>query len=179
MIGIRRETDYAVRTVLHLASLGDESQVQIRDVARSRRLPLSFVRRIVARLNSAGILATSRGVRGGIRLARPAATISLLDVVVAMEDGVSLNRCLEALHSCPLARSCPAQRVWSDATMVLETYLAAVRFDKLARDDRGHVDAHLRQQITSGGGARGRTHEVRPTKRPKVAGGKRTAPSVQ
>jgi Rrf2 family protein len=144
VLGIRRETDYAVRTVLHLASVRDGAHVQVRDVAAQRRLPLSFVRRIVARLSAAGILETTRGMGGGIRLARPAAEISMLDVVRAMEGAVALNPCVVEPHTCPLAAGCPAQRAWADATAVLQDHLASVRFDALARGVRGHVAAHRR-----------------------------------
>jgi Rrf2 family protein len=143
VLGIRRETDYAVRTVLHLASVRDGANVQVREVAAQRRLPLSFVRRIVARLSAAGILDTTRGSGGGIRLARPAGEISMLDVVRAMEGDVALNPCVVAPHSCPLAANCPAQRAWSDATAVLQAHLASVRFDAMARG-RGHAAAHRR-----------------------------------
>lgn len=142
MLGIKRESDYAVRTVLHLAALGRGVTIQVRDVARQRRLPLSFVRRIVARLRSRGIVATTRGMGGGIALARPAAEISLLDVLEAMDDGVSLNRCLDASHTCPLSDGCPAQSAWADATSVLEGHLAAVRFDALSERDARHGVAH-------------------------------------
>lgn len=142
MLAIKKETDYAVRTVLHLASLGEGAQVQVRDVAAQRLLPPSFIRRIVARLSASGILTTTRGVGGGIQLARPASEISLLDVLRAMEDGVALNRCAEGLHTCPLLESCPAHAAWADATAVLEAHLGGVRFDALARSGRRHAAAH-------------------------------------
>ena len=142
MLGIRKETDYAVRTVLHLAAIGRGKSVQVRDVAAQRHLPLSFVRRIVARLHAEGIVATTRGTGGGIRLARPASEISLLDVLEAMDDGVALNRCLEVQHTCPLADGCPAQGAWSEATAVLEGHLASVRFDALSLKDTRHGSAH-------------------------------------
>ena len=143
MLGIKRETDYAVRTVLHLATVGEGANVQVRDVADQRRLPLSFVRRIVARLSSSGILETTRGMGGGIRLARPPAEITMLDVVRAMEGSVSLNPCVFEPHFCPLAEGCPAQRAWSDATSILESHLASVDFAALARGQRRHVAAHF------------------------------------
>lgn len=142
MLGIRRETDYAVRTVLHLAAVGDGDLVQVKDVAAQKLLPLSFVRRIVARLSAAGIIATTRGMNGGIRLARPARDISLLDVVLAMGDGPALNQCLQEEHTCPLAAACPAQSVWAHASAILAEHLATVRFDALARGTHGHAEAH-------------------------------------
>jgi Rrf2 family protein len=156
VLGIKRETDYAVRTVLDLASLGDDVLVQVRQIAERKALPLPFVRRIVARLTSAGILATARGMGGGVRLARPAAEISLLDVVRAMEGGVVLNQCLDEKHTCPLARNCPAHRAWMEASAVLEAHLASIRFDGLARNDRRHVDAHRRIAARQGSRKAGR-----------------------
>lgn len=157
MLSIRRETDYAVRTVLHLATIGDGVQVQVRDVAAQRLLPLSFVRRIVAQLRGAGILTTTRGMGGGIQLARPASEISLLDVVRAMEGELALNQCLDADHTCPLAGSCPAHNAWADATAVLEAHLATVHFDALAGRRGAHVTAHREMQggrLSGGASAR-------------------------
>ncbi|MBI5444549.1 MAG: Rrf2 family transcriptional regulator [Deltaproteobacteria bacterium] len=151
MLSIKRETDYAVRTVLHLASVEEEARPQVRDVAALQLLPLSFIRRIVARLSSAGILATTRGMGGGIRLARPASQISLLDVVNAMEDGIVMNQCLDERHSCPLSSGCPAQMAWAEATVVLETHLAGIRFDALASSNRAHTDAHREFQVRPAG----------------------------
>jgi Rrf2 family protein len=143
MLGIKRETDYAVRTLLHLACLPPGTQVKVKDVAAQKMLPLSFVRRIVARLGSAGLLKTTRGLNGGIALARPAREISLLDVVLAMGDPVRLNQCLDADHTCPLAAFCPVHVAWDDATAALEDHLRHVRFDDLAVGRR-HAAAHRR-----------------------------------
>jgi DNA-binding IscR family transcriptional regulator len=83
-----------------------------------------------------------------VRLARPAADISLGEVVHAMEGGVALNHCVSDRRVCPLAAQCPVQSVWVDATQVLDDYLASVRFDALARRSDTHQPAHLRVQAT-------------------------------
>lgn len=142
MLGIKRETDYAVRTVLHLAALGEGAGVQVRDIADQKLLPLSFVRRIVARLGAAGLLSTTRGMGGGVELARPASQITLLDVCRAMGDDIVLNRCMDAEHVCPFATGCPAQMAWAEATGILEAHLASVSFEALARRSALHSAAH-------------------------------------
>lgn len=133
-----------MRTVLHLASVGARAQVRVRDVAAQRHLPLSFVRRIVARLRAAGLLETTRGMGGGIRLSRPPCEISMLDVVQAMEGPLALNPCVIPTHTCPLRAGCPAQRAWCEATEILERYLASTRFDALAAGS-DHAAAHRRE----------------------------------
>ncbi len=146
MLGISRQTDYAARVVLHLACLAPGAKVPIADIAKHRMLPLDFVRRIVGDLVKAGILATSRGSGGGVSLARPAEEISLGEVVRAMEGGIALNHCVSDRRVCPLAAGCPVQSVWVDATLVLDDYLATVRFSALAQRSASHQPAHLRVQ---------------------------------
>lgn len=102
------------------------------EIAEKRLIPPSFVRRIVARLAAEGILSTTRGAGGGIRLARPASEISVLDVVRVFEGGIVLNRCVPEPQECPLMESCPAQRTWTEATRQVESFLASRRFDQLA-----------------------------------------------
>jgi len=160
MLGISRQTDYAARVVLHLACLEPGAKVPIADIAKHRMLPLDFVRRIVGDLVKAGVLATSRGAGGGVALARPAADISLGEVVHAMEGGIALNHCVSDRRVCPMASACPVQSVWVDATQVLDDYLASVRFDALAQRSDAHQPAHLRVQAN--GRVRGALRDSEP-----------------
>lgn len=147
MLGISRQTDYAVRVVLHLACLEAGAQVSIAEISEARGLPVPFVRRLIKPLLLRGILASSRGSSGGIRLGKPAGEISLLDVVAAMEGGMALNHCVDEHVGCPLADACPVHSVWDSATRVLERHLAGVRFDALAIGPNGHVVAHQRLHV--------------------------------
>jgi Rrf2 family protein len=149
MIGISRQTDYAARLVLHLAALDEGTQVSIAEISKLRLLPVAFVRRLVGSLVKAGVLLTARGSGGGIRLGRPASEISLLDVVNAVEGGIVLNQCLDGGHICPLSDGCPVQTAWSGATYILETHLATVRFDALARASEAHLSAHLQRHAAA------------------------------
>jgi Rrf2 family protein len=146
MLGISRQTDYAVRVVLHLACLEEGAQVSIAEISESRNLPMPFVRRLIRPLVSRGILASARGSAGGLRLARKASEITLLEVVQAMEGEVALNHCVDGHKGCPLSAGCPVQSVWSGATQALERHLGAIHFDSLAIGKDGHVVAHQKMQ---------------------------------
>jgi Rrf2 family protein len=136
MIGIGRHTDYATRIILHLSMLGAGAQITAGEVARKRLLPRAFVRRIVRRLGTAGILRTSRGAGGGISLARPASQISLFDIVQAMEGGLAFNACVNNPSACPLAAVCPVQCAWTQITGQIAESLKSVRFDRLAKTNK-------------------------------------------
>lgn len=132
MLGISRQTDYATRLVLHLACLEPGAQVSIAEISRVRQLPVPFVRRLVGLLVKVGVLSSTRGSGGGVRLARPARAISLLDVVQAIEGEIALNLCVGAQQGCALSNDCPGHSAWTGATRVLVEHLASVRFDALA-----------------------------------------------
>ena len=157
MLAITRHTDYAARLVLHLAALGDDAQVPIREIAKARFLPVPFVRRIVGKLVTAGIVTTVCGSSGGIRLGRPAAKISLLEIVEAMEGAIALNRCVHDATGCPLAAKCPVKCVWRTVNNSFRESLASVSFDVLARSSPDHIAAHCQKPFDNTKPVRTRT----------------------
>lgn len=133
MLSISRETDYACRVILHLALLPTAARVTAQEIAKKRIIPRALVRRVITRLGKAKLIKTSRGNRGGLRLARPAAQISLLDVVQAMEGTVALNACLLAEYKCPLMKNCPVHLAWEQIQQTFIAELGCVTFDRLAQ----------------------------------------------
>lgn len=144
MFSVPRQTDYAVRIVLHLACQEEGRRVSIDSMAKERLLPVPFVRRIVSRLAEVGILATHRGVGGGVALARPAGEVTLQDIVEAMEGPSCPSPCSEDPKACPLSASCPVRGVWTEASRVLDTHLRTVRVSDLIGKSN-HLAAHRRR----------------------------------
>ena len=145
MFSVPRQTDYAVRIVLHLACQEPGVRVSIPDMARERHLPVPFVRRIVSRLAEVGILDTVRGAGGGVRLAAAAQDVTLQDVVAAMEGPSCPSPCQEEPRSCPMSSSCPVRGIWTSTSKILENHLRTIRISDLARDSV-HGQAHRRIQ---------------------------------
>jgi Rrf2 family protein len=132
MITISRETDYAARVVLHLSLQEEGARATAQQIAGERLIPKALVRRVVTRLAAAGIIATTRGTEGGIELARPAAEISLLEVVEAMEGPLALNRCAVEPHTCPLSSACSIHEAWCQAKDIIRLHLDQITFEQLA-----------------------------------------------
>ena len=133
MFSLGRQADYAARIVLHLSSLPPGERVTARQIAQKRLIPPAFIKRIVSRLSTVGIIETARGSTGGLALSRPPSHISLLEVVEAFEGPLSLNVCVQSAGGCPLTEQCPVQRSWVGATRHLAEHLEGIRFDALAR----------------------------------------------
>lgn len=129
---ITREADYAVRAVLELAGCSAGRSARVLGVATD--VPYPFLRRVLGRLTETRLVRSLRGRSGGVELARPAAEISLLDIVRAMDpDTVTLNACLREDAACPRLSWCAAHTVLRDAQQELWARLSSISIASLAR----------------------------------------------
>ena len=130
---ITREADYAIRVVLYLARRGPKAgAVASGAVAKGMLIPYRFLRKIVPRLVTAGIVVTRRGKHGGIALAKPKASLSLLDVLRAADPrSLVLNLCLDQRSRCALSRDCPVHVELHRVQSVLHAHLEELTFDQL------------------------------------------------
>src|SRR6185503_2877206 len=124
---ITRQADYAVRAVLYLAQQGPHVRASTAQIAREQKIPPTFLAKIMSQLAACGIVHTARGAHGGVRLARPADEVSLLEVVEAIDGAILLNDCVANPQACPLSGDCPIQPVWCQAQAELVRCLKDTR----------------------------------------------------
>ena len=87
-LNLNRGGEYAIAALTRLALVsGQESGklVPVRDLAEAQGLPKSFLSKILEQCQRKGLITSKSGARGGVALARPAAEISLLDILEACE----------------------------------------------------------------------------------------------
>lgn len=94
--------EYALHTLLNLSLAPPSTAPSARDLADFQKLPIPFVRKLLTQLEKAGLVAGAEGVRGGWRLTRPAAEITVLDVVDAAHGEDTLFECREIRSRCAL-----------------------------------------------------------------------------
>lgn len=96
-------------------------------------VPSDFLAKIMKRLVKGNLAISTRGSRGGYALGRPAAEISFLDVIEAVEGQISVNVCTEQDHGgCSFTGACTMYSVWQlGQQRMLEVYRHA-KLDKLA-----------------------------------------------
>ncbi len=128
---ITRQADYAVRAVYYLTTLGPGSRAATSKIAEEQHIPPSFLAKIVSQLSVAGLLHTSRGARGGVSLARDPKSISLLDVVEAIDGPILLNECVGEDGVCSFDEECPMRPIWCDAQKDLVARLKSTNFSQL------------------------------------------------
>ena len=110
------------------------ARVSAAQLAQETGLPAPTVQKLVSRLTAAGLLRSIRGAGGGLQLARPAAAISLADIVEAVEGPIALTACVEqGRHDCALERSCSVRPHWTVVNEALRGALAQVPLSRLAQ----------------------------------------------
>ena len=133
-------TDYAMRAMIHIACLPENSVVLRSQIAEAQGIPSSFMAKILRRLVQARLLASSRGVNGGFSLARPSSEITMLDVVEAVIGEIFLNDCVIRPESCQRAPACSAHQVWEKARDQLRNTLRQTNFKQMLEDESCRTD---------------------------------------
>lgn len=125
--------DYAVVTMSAAARHCGSARVSAAQLAEETGLPAPTVQKLVSRLTAAGLLRSSRGAGGGLKLARPAATINLADIIEAVEGPIAMTACVEmGRHDCGLEASCTVRPHWGIVNSALRGALAEVPLTRLA-----------------------------------------------
>ena len=110
---------YALRALVHLASLPDGAAQTIADIAEAIGAPRKFLEAILLDLRRHNLLVSKRGRSGGYALSRSGDTISFADVIRALEGPLALTPCASRTahgpcETCPDLKSCPLRPVLSD-----------------------------------------------------------------
>lgn len=130
---ITRKTDYAIRSVLYLASRSD-AITMIDEIAREMGIPRSLLAKILQKLVKAGIIRSFRGIGGGFRLDREPGDISLLDVIEAIQGPIAMNACALEKGACSRSPDCVVHPVWVEVRREAERILGGKDFAALAED---------------------------------------------
>ena len=126
--------DYAVVVMGAAARHCGGLRTSATELASETGIALPTVQKLVSILSKAGLLRSARGAGGGIQLARPAAAITLADIIEAVEGPIAMTACCDSgKHDCALEGSCHVQPHWSVVNSAVRGALAEVNLAGLAR----------------------------------------------
>jgi Rrf2 family protein len=107
MLRLSKKTDYAIILLSHLG--GSPIPVSAQEVSTHYRLPQPMAANILKQLASAGMTESVRGQRGGYILSRNAESITLAEIVQAMDGEFNLVECVHEEDRCKVAQNCPTR----------------------------------------------------------------------
>jgi FeS assembly SUF system regulator len=130
MIILSKLADYGVIVATHLAAYPNR-QLTAGTVATETRLPQATVAKLLKALAHAGLVTAARGAGGGYRLARSATSISVAEVVAAIDGDIGLTQCSVHVDECARTTYCPTRPHWAAINRAVGEALSAISLDAM------------------------------------------------
>lgn len=133
---LTKQTNYALRMLMYCAD-NQESLSRVPEIAKAYAVSEFFLFKILQPLVEAGFIQTVRGRNGGVKLAKPAAEISVADVVKVTEDNFYMAECFDTVEAhCPLIDFCGLNTALQKA---LDAFFDVLSMISLADLQRTHL----------------------------------------
>lgn len=117
---------YGIRLMLDIAQNGQQGPVALRDVADRQDISLKYLEKLTRRLRESGFLSSRLGAKGGYALARPAAEITVKELIESLEGHVGLVQCWLEDKACSRVDQCLAYTLWARINEVLARELSGI-----------------------------------------------------
>src|SRR5918993_2102142 len=133
MLRLSKKADYALIAMKHLAQKGGRS-TSAREIAEQYGIPIELMAKVLQRLVRTGLLISTQGTRGGYTLGRGAATISVADVIQAIDGPLTVTACSTEAENCDQYGKCSIRDpLWRIKDRILAA-LATCSLQEVAAD---------------------------------------------
>lgn len=131
MFRLNRLTDYAV-VVMSQMRMHDSTLRSAQQIARDTSVPLPTVAKVLNVLTREGLVESHRGAAGGYALSRPAADITVAEIIQALEGPIALTACVDTASGCCDVESlCPMRGTWNKVNDAIRQALSQVSLAEL------------------------------------------------
>lgn len=134
MLRLSKKADYALLAMRHLAAHSDRGAMSARELAESYDIPPELLAKVLQKLVRGRLLSSHQGIRGGYGLGRPAAAISVADVIQAVDGPLTVTACSTDDQTCDQYAKCNIRDpLWRIKDRIISA-LAATSVAELATD---------------------------------------------
>jgi Rrf2 family protein len=127
-----RSAEYAIRAFMHLASVPPGKYAMVKNVAEQSDIPTHFLAKILQQLARKGFLRSSKGPTGGFALRKPAAEITMLELVESIDGLADYQRCPGGMSECNDDQPCGLHDSWKLLRDRIIEYLERTTIAELA-----------------------------------------------
>lgn len=157
-----RRTDYGIRALIFLAN-ANSSYVKAPDISQAMAIPSGFLQQVLQELQRSRLVISRPGPTGGYALARDPESITIREIVEALEGPFDTPECALRGGPCHWQDVCALHWVWTSARTALSEKLDAATLARVAADDRAiaeggvpvPVDSHRRRKRAASSSSRG------------------------
>lgn len=132
MFQLSTRARYGVRAMGELAVRYGDGPVQMSAIADSQSLSRKYLHALLTTLKQVGLVRSVRGAAGGFVLSRSPESITVLEVIEALEGPVAPVECVVDCSVCAAVDSCAARDLWSDIAKLVTDYLRSRTVAELA-----------------------------------------------
>ncbi len=131
---INRNTDFAVKALIHIAN-HEQDRVPVSELAEELEIPRPFLRKILQILNKNRVLNSYKGKGGGFQLSLPPDKIFLADLIKIFQGSVKWNDCLFKKMICPDIKTCVLKRKIDALERYVVSELKSITIAELQEED--------------------------------------------
>ncbi len=126
-------TTYGLRAMIRLASCSGKKPLPLPSIAKAENISLGYLASMFSDLKKANLVKATKGVKGGYKLARPAAKIAIFDIIKVLEGKMSPFHCLDEKGKiyCQASCKCGATKVLVKVQSAVNKTLKSIKLSEL------------------------------------------------
>lgn len=136
---ITNAAEYAIRAILQM-SIDPDKVYTATELFINIDAPQKFLSKILQKLAQKKILASTRGIKGGFKIKKPIDTLTLFDIIEAIDGPMGLNKCLLDGYDCSREKYCPVHLVWLEAQRELKKVLTKKTIKNLVEEYKSIIN---------------------------------------
>jgi Rrf2 family cysteine metabolism transcriptional repressor len=128
---------YGTRALLDIALNSQDGPVTLKEIARRQQIPLSYLEHLISPLVEGGVIRSTRGVGGGVALAKSPGEIRLSEVIKLLENTTALAECVDNPGVCSRSEFCATRDIWRELKAAMEEVLNSTTLGDLMERQKG------------------------------------------
>ncbi|MBE0448335.1 MAG: Rrf2 family transcriptional regulator [Actinobacteria bacterium] len=126
------KSEYALRALIDMTGYYGQGPIGVREIAARQGIPERFLEQQITALRKAGLVKSQRGAQGGVTLAREPESITVLEIIEALEGPLAVVTCAgNNASDCARNAQCAVQDLWCQVGWAVERVLKGTTLKQL------------------------------------------------
>ena len=124
---------YGTRMMANLAQHYNKGPLQMGEIAKNQNISIKYLEQLIIPLKKAKFVESIRGPKGGHMLTRRPDTITIGEIVKALEGAINLTECVENPDICERSNACQTRDIWEMATRAMYDKLNSIKLSEVIK----------------------------------------------